>query len=547
MFNKALFLLLVAEFALGDIKVSGIIRDSESGNPIALVNIWDATSNAGTTTNESGLFTLIADDKEDMNLAFTHIAYDNVHHKFDQSDTTFTLLMTETLLQMNDVVVTSTRSGYLLRDVPIATEVIGTKEINESGSTTVSELLLQRAGVSTSVNVDGGAIFNMLGLDSRYILILKDGQPITGRFNNRVDLDQVSTSNIRKIEITKGPGSAVYGTDAMGGVINIITQRPSEALELDITYRASSFGGTPKEISNEPINSVVKSRFSMPIKSLRLSSDLTYQHFSKGQQFEYISADRIDKVNFNTDLTWEISKHQIRLGHQNFNQKDEGATRLQSGTILFTNATNIDRNQLILNHSWQIKEKTSVRQTLRKEGYSRSYKVNNASGVLEKNDITEEKNTEYELLFKHNYDNIKINGGFELSNPLYKSDRITGGKQEKNVIGVFNQVALGLYDRFDLVAGLRADKYGDTTVVSPRLALSYKPNETWTLRTSYGNGFRAPSFMESLIDWEHVQFGYTVKGNPNLKPEVSTGITIGAEYSNQNNLQVSALVHRCAI
>ena len=544
MLNKTLlFLLFPLATAHSDISVSGTVKDSKSGKPIALVNIWDSVSSTGTTTNESGVFTLNTKKQDNMDLAFTHIAYDNYYQTFDQSDTAFVLLMTETLLQMNDVVVTSTRSGYLLRDVPIATEVIGTKEINESGAVTVNELLSQRAGVSTSVNVDGGAIFNMLGLDSRYILVLENGQPVTGRFNNRVDLNQVSINNIKKIEITKGPGSAVYGTDAMGGVINIITQEPTEVPELDITYRASSFGGTPKEVSSEPINSVLKSRFSIPIKNLRLSNDLTYQHFSRGQQFEYINADQIDKVNLNTNLTWEISKHQIRLSHQYFNQKDEGATRLQSGTILFTNATNIDRNQLILNHSWQIKEKTSVRQTLRKEGYSRSYKVDNASGVLERNDITEEKNTEYELLFKHNYDNIKINGGFELSNPLYKSDRITGGKQEKNVIGVFNQVALGLYDRFDLVAGLRADKYGDTTVVSPRLALSYKPNETWTLRTSYGNGFRAPSFMESLIDWEHVQFGYTVKGNPNLKPEVSTGITMGAEYSNQNNLQVSALVY----
>tara|TARA_B100000287_G_scaffold204157_1_gene192653 strand:- start:839 stop:2974 length:2136 start_codon:yes stop_codon:yes gene_type:complete len=543
MFNKAFFLLLVAEFALGDIKVSGIIRDSESGNPIALVNIWDATSNAGTTTNESGLFTLIADDKEDMNLAFTHIAYDNVHHKFDQSDTTFTLLMTETLLQMNDVVVTSTRSGYLLRDVPIATEVIGTKEINESGAVTVNELLLQRAGVSTSVNVDGGVIFNMLGLDSRYILILKDGQPITGRFNNRVDLDQVSTSNIRKIEITKGPGSAVYGTDAMGGVINIITQRPSEALELDITYRASSFGGTPKEISKEPINSILKSRFSAPIKSLRISSALTYQHFSKGQQFEYISADQIDKINLNTDLSWEKFQHQFQIGHQYFNQEDEGATRLSNGITLFTNATNIHRNQLTLNHFWEINEKISIRQTLRRAGYKRLYEVKNVSDDMGKSDITTENNTEYELLFKHENENIKINGGFELSNPLYKSDRIAGGKQEKNVTGVFNQVALKMYNNFDFVAGLRADKYGDTTVVSPRLALSLKPNKMWTLRASFGSGFRAPSFMESLIDWEHVQFGYTVRGNPNLKPEVSRGITIGAEYSNQNNLQVSTLVY----
>ena len=544
MLNKAILIFLFPLVAIhAGISVSGTVKDSKSGKPIALVNVWDSASGSGTTTSENGVFTLNAEGVDNMDLAFTHIAYDNFYQKFDQSDTAFALLMTETLLQLNDVVVTSTRSGYLLRDVPIATEVIGTKDINESGAVTVSELLSQRAGVSTSVNVDGGAIFNMLGLDSRYILILKNGQPVTGRFNNRVDLDQVSINSIKKIEITKGPGSAIYGTDAMGGVINIITQEPSEDLELDLIYRASSFGGTPKEVSSEPINSILKSRFSMPVKSLRISNDLTYQHFSRGQQFEYISADQIDKINLNTELNWEIFKHQIRLGHQYFNQVDEGATRLQSGTILFTNSTNIDRNQLTLNHTWQIQEKISIWQTLRRAEYKRSYKVKNANGVLERNDITEENNTEYELLFKREYDKIQINGGFELSNPRYKSDRITSGKQEKSVIGVFNQIALKLYNAVDLVAGLRADKYGDTTVVSPRLALSFKPNETWTFRSSYGNGFRAPSFMESLIDWEHVQFGYTVKGNPNLKPEVSRGITLGAEYSNQNNLQISTLVY----
>ena len=544
MFNKVILILSFPIAAIhGSISISGAVKDANSGEPIALVNIWDSASGKGTTTNESGLFTLNAVNQENMDLSFTHIAYDNYYQKFYKSDTSFVLLMTETLLQMNDIVVTSTRSGYLLRDVPIATEVISIKEISESGAVTVSDLLSQRAGVSTSVNVDGGAIFNMLGLDSRYILILKNGQPVTGRFNNRVDLNQVSISGIKKIEITKGPGSAIYGTDAMGGVINIITQEPSEVLELDLAYRASSFGGTPKEISSEPISSILKSRLSAPIKNLRIASDLTYQSFSRGQQFEYISADQIDKINLNTDINWGRFKHQLQMGYQYFNQLDKGATRLQSGTILFKNATSIDRNQITLNHFWKIKEKTSIRQTLRKAEYTRSYKVTNASEVLETHDITEENNTEYELLFKHDHNNIKINGGFELSNPQYKSDRIAGGKQGKNITGVFNQIALKVYDNFDLVTGIRLDKYGDTTVVSPRLAISYKPNETWTLRTSYGNGFRAPSFMESLIDWEHVQFGYTVKGNPNLKPEVSKGITIGAEYSNQNNLNISTLIY----
>jgi outer membrane receptor for ferrienterochelin and colicin len=104
-------------------------------------------------------------------------------------------------------------------------------------------------------------------------------------------------------------------------------------------------------------------------------------------------------------------------------------------------------------------------------------------------------------------------------------------------------VAWSLLPNLEIVSGLRLDKYGDTTVVSPRLALAYKPSDQWTYRTAYGHGFRAPSFMESLIDWEHIQFGYRVKGNPGLRPEVSRGLTLGAEYRNKNNFQVSGLAY----
>ena len=544
MLNKTtiVFFFLVAT-SHADITVSGTVEDSKSGRPIPLVNILDELSGTGTVSDESGKFELSVSEQAQMEITFKHIAYGHHYQVFSSSDTGVVVPMTETLLQMNDVVVTSTRSGYLLRDVPIATEIIGTKEIKESGATTVSELLAQRAGVSTSVNVDGGAIFNMLGLDSRYILILKNNQPVTGRFNNRVDLDQVSTNRIKKIEITKGPGSAVYGTDAMGGVINIITEDPSEFPSLDLGYRASSFGGTPSEIYREPVNSIVKGSVALPIKNVTLSNDITYQHFTKGQQFEYISADQIDKLNLNTDLSWAHSDHEVYISHQYFGQKDQGATRLSSGTVLYTNATTIDRSQLRLTHSWKIKETSSIHQTIRKADYIREYEVKNNDGQTEKDDITQEDNTEYELLFNHQRNNITLNGGLEFSKPKYKSDRITGGEQEKDIAGVFNQVAWSILPNLEIVSGLRLDKYGDTTVVSPRLALAYKPSDQWTYRTAYGHGFRAPSFMESLIDWEHIQFGYTVKGNPDLKPEVSRGLTLGAEYRNKNNFQASALIY----
>ncbi len=535
--------LLIFSTAKPEIRLEGTVLNQKNGTPIPLVNVYDSNSETGEITDSEGQFSIILKDQETARLAFSHIAFDNHHQNFDSSQSGLTIKMNETLIQLDDIVITSTRNGYLLRDVPIATEVIGKKEIDESGANTISELLQQRAGVSSSTNVDGGAIFNMLGLDSRYILILKNGQPITGQFNNRVDLNHISTNRLKKIEIIKGPGSAIYGSDAMGGVINIITEELKSSPSIRLSYRASSFGATPSQISNDPVNSIIKSSIILPMSNFNYSTDITYQHFLKGQQFEYISADQVDKINFNNELNWNSKSHALNISHQKYNQIDEGDTRLSNGVVLYTNKTNINRNQLTLNHKWNLRDNFSVEQTIRNANYNRKYKVNNSDGSLSTEDITEEKNTEYEILFNYSFSNYLYNGGVEFSNPEYKSDRITGGTQQKNVLGVFNQVAWNISQQINIVSGLRFDVYGDTTVVSPRLALSFKNNDRWTYRLAYGHGFRSPSFMESLIDWQHLQFGYTVKGNPNLKPEISRGFTLGAEYRNKNNFQLSTLLY----
>ena len=540
---KLLCLLILLSFANSQIKIAGTVIDNKSGSPLHLVNIYSSDSDVGEVTDNKGKFSFTLNDEQKAELIFSHVAYENYHQVFDSTYDNVVIRLNETLIQLNNVVVTSTRSGYLLRDVPVATEVIGKKEITESGATTVNELLQQRAGVSTSTNVDGGAIFNMLGLDSRYILILKDGQPITGQFNNRVDLNHISTNRLKKIEITKGPGSAVYGTDAMGGVINIITEDAKNSPTFTTSYRASSFGGTPEQISKDPINSIIKSSLTIPFNNFNFTSDITYQHFLKGQQFEYISADQIDKVNFDNELKWNSGNHSLRASHSNYNQTDEGATRLSSGTILFTNETNIDRNQLTFNHKWQLKDNFFIEQTLRNANYIRSYIVKNNDGSLSTEDDTKEENTEYEFLFNSSFKKLTYNGGVEFSNPEYKSDRIAGGIQQKEIFGLFNQVAWNATSMIKAISGLRFDTYGDTTVLSPRLALSFKRNENWIYRLAYGHGFRAPSFMESLIEWDHLQFGYSVKGNPNLKPEISKGFTLGVEYRNNNNFQLSTLVY----
>ncbi|MDC3246761.1 TonB-dependent receptor, partial [Candidatus Marinimicrobia bacterium] len=147
------------------------------------------------------------------------------------------------------------------------------------------------------------------------------------------------------------------------------------------------------------------------------------------------------------------------------------------------------------------------------------------------------------VMYTKNYPNFNLVYGMEFSQPVYFSDRIKEGKQTFKQNGVFIQTDIDIHNSFDLVTGARLDRFQDTVVVSPRLAVSYKKNN-WKLRGAYGYGFRSPSFMESLIDWEHVQFGYTVIGNQNLRPEVSRGMTLGVEYTNNENFQTSLLLYQ---
>ena len=125
MLNKTtIVFFFFAAASQADITVSGTIQDSKSGRPIALVNILDEGSGAGTVSDESGKFILSASEQTQMEITFKHIAYGRHYQVFSSSDTGVVVPMTETLLQMNDVVVTSTRSGYLLREVQIATEAL---------------------------------------------------------------------------------------------------------------------------------------------------------------------------------------------------------------------------------------------------------------------------------------------------------------------------------------------------------------------------------------------------------------------------------------
>ena len=144
---------------------------------------------------------------------------------FAQKSSTDTIEVEE----LDQVIVSGTRSQRQLSSLPLPAQLISKKQIRQINSVRLSDLLTEQTGLVTIPDFNGEGI-QMQGMDSQYSLILIDGVPLVGRSAGTLDLSRVAVGNVQQIEIVKGASSSLYGNDALGGVINIITENPKRSL-----------------------------------------------------------------------------------------------------------------------------------------------------------------------------------------------------------------------------------------------------------------------------------------------------------------------------
>ena len=138
---------------------------------------------------------------------------------------------------IGEVVVTATRTEKSIGDIPVPIQVISKKFIQQTGSQKLIDILQQQTGLVLADNPLGQALqgypnpfgsgIQLQGLDPAYTLILLDGEPLTGRNAGVLNLGRIAVGNIRQIEIVKGPATSLYGSNALAGVINMITDKPT--------------------------------------------------------------------------------------------------------------------------------------------------------------------------------------------------------------------------------------------------------------------------------------------------------------------------------
>ena len=177
---------------------------------------------------------------------------------------------------LDEVVVTATRTPKTLKNVPIATRLITEKEIKKADATDIQELLTQEIpGLEFGYAMSQETSLNMNGFGGNAVLFLVDGERLAGETMDNVDYNRLNLGNVGRVEIVKGAASSVYGANAVGGVVNLITKERTEPWHLNLNSRYNSFGngwrnGIDLNFNSQKWNSNISVQFSK-VKTVRLA------------------------------------------------------------------------------------------------------------------------------------------------------------------------------------------------------------------------------------------------------------------------------------
>lgn len=513
------FLLFFSGFLIAN-SIEGKVISTVNGAPLIGANVTLLEMNQGASTNNRGEFLISNIPDGNYLLSVDYVGYkleDPLEITVQNGQSRPVLIeMREDILTGEDIVVTGTRTRRLIKDSPVATEVIHADEIRDMGAENVGEVLEERAGIIvTQDGARGGMLSAQLqGLDDNHTLVLIDGVPVIGRVAGDLDLSRVSTQNIDRIEIVKGAASALYGSEAVGGVINIITREPDDEMRYGGTFNMGSFN----------------------TRNLKMDFSNSYDRFSVTSSFESHVADGYDldprTANttaddfqnfsiFNKAKYYFSDKFNMQLSSEYFQQNQEGF----DGGIRKTDTKNWYLN---LQPEWIFQNYSKLKAKLYHTQY---HKEIERAGELITDNV--ENLSRGEFTYNRVYKNNIITFGSEITRNTLEAQRIQDNNKIVYNYSAYIQEEL-LFKMIEFNFGARADYHSEFDFnFSPKVGLLYKPSESWRFRASYSRGFRAPDFIELYLVLDHSTLTsqpYIANGNPGLKPETSSSYNLGAEY-----------------
>ncbi|WP_164007663.1 TonB-dependent receptor plug domain-containing protein [Pyxidicoccus trucidator] len=438
-------------------------------------------------------------------------------------------------------VVTASRTAERLGETPVATEVITRADILASGARNAAELLAAHPGLEV-VHSFSGATLQVQGLGSEYVLVLVDGERVAGRMAGGVDLSRLSLEDVEQVEIVKGPSSALYGSDAVAGVVNLITRRARRPLGGELRASYGSLRRLELDGTGEARGEGWGVRLSGGLQRAD-SYDLEPADLgTTGSSLEGFD------VSAKGDLR-AASGHALE-GNASYSRRTQRGVDLGVAGAIFDRASRDDSVSARLAPSWTLGRDVTLRADGAYAWFNRRYlRDQRRSSALDTVEDTREQQGRLgaQLDARPGASHVMVVGA-ELLGEWLSSDRLETGRGRRARGSVYAQDSWTVLARpgLVLVPGARVDtdsQFG--SAVTPRLALRVDPLSWLTLRGGYGWGYRAPGFQELLLDFENPSVGYAVRGNPDLRPERSRSLNLSAEArpASESLLWVGAFQH----
>ncbi len=457
---------------------------------------------------------------------------------------------------IQEVIVTGTGTQHLLKDAPVQTEVISGRQLQQYAGKSIEDILSGLTASFAFNENDMGSHLQMNGLGNSYVLILIDGRRLHGDNGGENDLSLIDPHNIEKIEIVKGASSALYGSDAIAGVINIITKKHREqGVMVENTSRFGSYGDI-RQHNGIALNFGKFSSYT----NFQLQHSDGWQNTSEEalSQTEYHITDSRNKT-VNRHTNWQIAEHLTYQLTPKIELYADGSIYWKRiyrpcgkhpGVDVKTYDMQYNNASVSVGGKWKLNETDVI--TLDADWKRHAYKYVYTDTTLTDGYVNG-RFTNYYPFFPCDVDlqsdqrltHITLKGVFRLPYQQqlsagfdYRYDwleapmRVNGGKATDNTQALYVQDEWALLNPLYLTAGLRLTRNeGFGTRLTPKLSAMLKVNDL-RLRATWSQGYKTPTPKELHYQYVRNMNGVLLYlGNSDLKAQTSNYFGLSAEYS----------------
>ena len=453
--------------------------------------------------------------------------------------------------QFNQVVVTATKTENDLATAPASMSVITSEEIQSRPTMALNDIVEEAVGVESMQ--EGGRAgresISIRGMDSSYTMVMVNGRKMSSSNavirGNDFDLSTIPQDNIERIEIIRGPMSALYGSEALGGVVNIITKLPDNEWRSSINGdysrpTGSNNGGSEYMVGLNTGGALIDDELYLNL-SLNKSARDAWKPYG-GDRAAATPLEERDTLSFSGGLNWLINDNHT-LDFDATYSKDEREGMIESSLNLTPTDQKVNRNSIAITHggdwNWGESQLRYSRESVEFGEYDfneshRNYvtETNNAVDGSASTDIGDHRLTFGGEIRKTELDNSR--------------DLLDTGKADVLQQALFIQDEWGLADDWTLTYGTRMDHHEEFGFeFSPRAYLVNTVTDNLTIKGGVGKAFKAPSLLQLNEEYRlsSCKGACWIVGNPDLKPETSVSYELGVNYQ-EENWMVEATVYR---